>query len=71
MNLTASFTTLYMFILHPFLFFLCFKPTSPYCIEGGGGKSILMCSNKCSVNLKKFLNVVICKINIFYLIRLR
>jgi hypothetical protein len=54
MNLLHYCITLYMYV-HPaiFLFFLCFKPASPYCIEGGGGiECVLMYSNKYSINLK-------------------
>jgi len=41
------------------LFFYCFELTSPYCIEGGGGKGILMYPNKYLINwkIKKILKV--------------
>ena len=46
-------TTLYMFILQPFSFSYVSNLPLLYCIEGGGGKCVLMYSNKYSINLKK------------------
>jgi hypothetical protein len=42
-----------------FLFFVCFKPTSPHCIEGGRRNCVLLNSNKYPINLtKKTINAV-------------
>jgi len=30
----------------------CLEPTSPYCIEGGGRKCVLMYTNKYTLNVK-------------------
>ncbi len=35
------------------LFFYCFVPTSQYFKEGGGGKCVIMCPNKYSINWRE------------------